>query len=81
MDWMPIETAPKDVMNRFLACDARALLYRPELVRWDGACYWMCGCDTEVIAYPSDWFTHWMPMPPPPTPPTSPAPTRPASRE
>ena len=66
MEWMPIETAPRD------GAEIIAARFSGSRCSWLGAARWD-DCDPDYHAWycPQDDQdvepTHWMPLPPPPT--------------
>ena len=79
MDWMPIETAPKDgteiLLCRAYDADGRPIvgntfrLFVQRASWWEGEEQWVVYCD--LPQEPVLFFkpTHWMRVPPPPLPP------------
>jgi hypothetical protein len=75
MEWLPIETAPKDGTPIFVTAPLYAW---PEVVRWSGHDveladeigedgYWAYAEEALADLAPvAEDFTHWMPLPPPP---------------
>lgn len=78
MDWLPIETAPKDGTN-ILIIDMTAEAPEAALAHFSEY-WWGCknfersefeeeniGCGTSVLEFVGYYDpTHWMPLPPPP---------------
>ncbi len=63
MNWMPIETAPKDGIKILVThWSTQKRHWGTNIVKWDisGTRPWWIG------AYYNSEFTHWMPLPDPP---------------
>lgn len=68
--WQPIETAPKDG-TVVLVCgkNARGSYYVTD-AKWYCGAWCLFDCAEDSHTYPSDYHTHWQPIPEPPKEPT-----------
>ena len=65
-EWQPIETAPKDG-TVILVCgnNARGVYYVTD-AKWSCGAWCLFDCAEDSHTYPSDYHTHWQPLPTPP---------------
>lgn len=73
MEWLPIETAPKDTKEMYVVRAFNVDVHQVKGYTSDPYCVWHDG--EWFVRWPHTAFmpTHWMPLPPPPKNNTHPA--------